>query len=340
LYVAFINFEKAFDSVNRTILWPILLKAGIHGKLLRCIMSMYACVKARVRSGGRMTDYIRCTSGVKQGDVCSPVLFSLFINELTSEIVRKGKHGARFNVDFLEVFILLLADDVVLLSETVIGLQTQLSNLCRAAASLQMRINMSKSNIIVFRKGGYLGIREKWTYDGVIMPVVNAYKYLGIYFSTKLSFTNACKDLASRAKHALLCIMQKLSSLENQSFDLFVKIFDSQVQPIAQYGSEIWGLYDSAVHCESVHLCALKRFLGVSMQTPNDLAYGETNRYPIYLNSAIRCISYWLKITQMEDSRLPRKAYKMLHDLDARGKTNWVSKLRVKLYDLGFGYVW
>eukprot|EP00745_Piridium_sociabile_P026934 TRINITY_DN4323_c0_g1_i6.p1 TRINITY_DN4323_c0_g1~~TRINITY_DN4323_c0_g1_i6.p1 ORF type:complete len:374 (+),score=10.29 TRINITY_DN4323_c0_g1_i6:127-1122(+) len=172
------------------------------------------------------------------------------------------------------------------------------------------------------------------------MPVVNAYKYLGIYFSTKLSFTSACKDLASRAKHALLCIMQKLSSLENQSFDLFVNIFDSQVQPIAQYGSEIWGLYDSAVHCESVHLFALKRFLGVSMQTPNDLAYGETNRYPIYLNSAIRCISYWLKITQMEDSRLPRKAYKMLHDLDARGKTNWVSKLRVKLYDLGFGYVW
>ena len=43
---------------------------------------------------------------------------------------------------------------------------------------------MSKSNIVVFRKGGYLGSRERWTYD-VVLPVVNVYKYL--VFSMKLS---------------------------------------------------------------------------------------------------------------------------------------------------------
>ena len=83
---------------------------------------MYNCVKARVRSGDALTDYIKCTSGVKQGDICSPVLFSLFINELTLEVVRSGRHGATFMNDSLEIFILLLADDVVLISETVIGL--------------------------------------------------------------------------------------------------------------------------------------------------------------------------------------------------------------------------
>ena len=71
-----------------------------------------------------MTDYIKCTVGVKQGDVCSPVLFSLFINELTLEVIRKGRHGASFTNDYIELFILLLADDVVLFSETVVGLQT------------------------------------------------------------------------------------------------------------------------------------------------------------------------------------------------------------------------
>ena len=61
---------------------------------------------------------------MKQGDVCSPVLFSLFINELTSEVMEKGRHGASFTNDYFELFILLLADDVVLFSETVVGLQT------------------------------------------------------------------------------------------------------------------------------------------------------------------------------------------------------------------------
>ena len=78
-----------------------------------------------------MTDYIKCTFGVKQGDVCSPVLFSLFINELALEVIQNGGHGASFINDYFELFILLLADDVVLLSETVIGLQTQLNSLQR-----------------------------------------------------------------------------------------------------------------------------------------------------------------------------------------------------------------
>ena len=340
LYVAFIDFEKAFDSINRSILWPILLKTGIRGKMYKCIMSMYASVKAKVKNGCALTNYIKCTSGVKQGDVCSPILFSLFINELTIEVIENGRHGAHFTNDALEIFILLLADDVVLMSETVIGLQTQLNSLLRAANSLQIKVNMSKSSIIVFRKGGYLGRRERWTYNGILMPVVNVYKYLGLYFSTKLSFTVGCKDIASRGKRALICIMQKLSVLENKSFGLFVKLFDSQVQPIIQYGAEIWGLYDAAMFCEHVHLFALKRFLGVSVKTPNDLVYGELDRYPIYLNSVLRCIKYWLKLTQMDNTRLPRKAYNMLYDLDARGKTNWVSKVRSKLSVLGFGIVW
>ena len=95
---------------------------------------------------------------------------------------------------------------------------------------------MSKTNIIVFRKGGYMARRETWTYNGVTIPVVNVYKYLGIYFSTRLSFTFACKDLASRAKNALLCIIKKLSMLNNHYLSLYLKIFDSQIQPIVQYG--------------------------------------------------------------------------------------------------------
>ena len=163
----------------------------------------------------------------------------MFINELAVEIITRGRHGTTFTPDATELFILLLADDIVLLSETVVGLQNQLNNLRSSAETLQLKVNMSKSNIIVFRKGGYLAAKERWIYNGSTLKVVNSYKYLGILFSTRLSFVSACKDLSSRAKNALLCVLKKLRMLNNTSLDLFLKIYDAQIQPVALYGSEI-----------------------------------------------------------------------------------------------------
>jgi hypothetical protein len=340
LYVAFIDFQKAFDSINRHLLWPILNKNGIKGKLLRCIKSMYNHVKVRVRSGTQLTPYVNCSAGVKQGDNCSPVLFSLFINELAIEIIKNGKHGVTFFMDNFELFTLLLADDIILVSETVIGLQTQLNSLYRASTALGLTVNMEKSNIIVFRKGGYLASRERWLYNGIIMPVSNIYKYLGVHFTTRLSFTATCKELGSKAKGAFLCIHKKLSILKNSSTSLALKLFDAKVQPIAQYGSEIWGLYNATCHIEKMHLYALKKLLGVNRRTPNDLVYGEVNRYPIVINCIINTIRYWLKIIYMRDRRLPKKAYVMIKKLDERGKETWATNVRLCLFKYGFGYVW
>ena len=84
-----------------------------------------------------------------------------------------------------------------------------------------------------------------------------------------------------------------------------------------------------------------KEFLVVDMKTLNDLVYGETDRFPITLNSAVRCIRYWLKLTCMGEDRLPRKSYMMLYNLDARGKRNWVSNVRMQLFQYGLDlYGW
>ena len=75
-------------------------------------------------------------------------------------------------------------------------------------------------------------------------------------------------------------------------------------------------------------------FLGVDMKTPNDLVYGKIDRFPITLNSAVRCIRYWLKLTCMGEYRLPRKAYMMLYNLDARGKRNWFQMLECNCFNI------
>ena len=93
------------------------------------------------------------------------------------------------------------------------------------------------------------------------------------------------------------------------------------------YGSEVWGLDADHTPIESAHLFALKRFLITSLRTPNIIVYGETGRYPLFVNIYFKCIKFWLRIFKMPPCRLPFKAYKMLLHLHKQNKRTWASCL-------------
>ena len=182
LYVAFIDFKKAYDTVNRSVLWSILMKCGVQGRMFRMVRAMYNTVQACVMSSSGQTDFFQCLQGLKQGCVASPILFSLLINELANEIICNGKHGVSLGATEIELFLLLFADDLTLLASTVVGLQNQLNVLGTEAQRLHLTINLNKSKIIVFRKGGFLSAKEQWKIGKDKLEVVNSYKYLGLTF--------------------------------------------------------------------------------------------------------------------------------------------------------------
>ena len=80
--------------------------------------------------------------------------------------------------------------------------------------------------------------------------------------------------------------------------------------------------------------------MNVSTRTSSALVYGETGRYPFYVNIYTRYIKYWPNLVRMPDNRLPSKSYKMLYDLHCKNKNNWVSYVCFTLYRYGFGFVW
>ena len=90
---------------------------------------------------------------------------------------------------------------------------------------------------------------------------------------------------------------------------------------------------------ERVHLFACKKFLHVRNKTPNDV-YGELGRYPLFITATVRFIKYWLKLLMQQDNFYSRKAYKMLLALHNRGKTTWVSLVKLVLCTNGFEQVW
>ena len=74
--------------------------------------------------------------------------------------------------------------------------------------------------------------------------------------------------------------------------ETFLKVFDSKIQSVLLYSSEIWGLH-RLDGIERVHLMACKRYLGVPIRIPNEMVYGELGRFPLFVASYVRCVKYW-----------------------------------------------
>ena len=107
LYLAFIDLRKAFDSVDRAALFLTLVKAGLSGPFLNAIKAMYRSVVSCVRVHNKVTEFVYCPFGVKQGCILSPALFSLFVNEIAIGMEAVEKHGIQLQPGLVELFLLL-----------------------------------------------------------------------------------------------------------------------------------------------------------------------------------------------------------------------------------------
>ena len=219
------------------------------------------------------------------------------------------------------------------------GLQNQLNNLKAEADTLKLEVNLAKTSIIVFRKGGDLSRHERWTYGNVELEVVNSYKYLGIALTTKLSTTQAVADFIPKAKRKIITIWKALRKINCTDWGVFSKTFDAQIQPALLYASDIWGT-GRVETVEKVHLFAIKRFLRLSNRTPSIIVYGESGRYPLAVSSQIRSIKYWLRLLKLNQDRLPFGAYRCSQNLAERGKVSWAGRVKELLLKQGFGEVW
>lgn len=338
LYVAFIDYRKAFDSVNRDKLFEILKKQGVSTKMIRIIQGIYKIVGVIVRYGAEITNRINCPLGVRQGCLLSPLLFSMLITEVAIKVANKGRAGYQFVPGMKEIYLLLFADDIVLIGTTPMGLQNQLNSLREASEELGLEVNLSKTKVMVFRKGGFLGKREKWFYGREKIEVVNNYKYLGYTLTTKLSVDVALAEYAGRAKNKAVSIFRVLYKLGQIDIDIFFKLFDSQIKPILLYASEIWGARQFNV-IEGVHMFVCRKILGVTRQTPKTFIYTELNRYPLYIDSKIRNIKYWFKLLQLGQERIPKQAYER-ELLEIRMEKKWGFETKKLLDTNGYGYVW
>ena len=147
LYVAFVDFEKAFDSVDRESLWKIMSSYGIPPKIIKMIQILYEDNEYAVLDEGEESEWFKVKTGVKQGDVMSGFLFLIVVDWIMKNVTEGNNTGIRWKftskLEDLE-----FVDDIALFSSNIQHMQSKVSKLNEFAAKTGLKINNKKTEVL------------------------------------------------------------------------------------------------------------------------------------------------------------------------------------------------
>ena len=192
LYACFIDFQKTFDSVWHEALLLKLLRSGVGGPFYILLKNMYENVTASVRCGHKLSHIFSIQRGVKQGDILSPLLFNIFVNDMIGLFSEGDCNPPMLNKE--KVGCLMYADDLVILSTSKIGLKSSLLKLNTYCDKWKLNVNFSKSKIMCFSKQGTIS-KDSFKVKDQILEEVKSYPYLGLQISNNGNFKMAQKSL-------------------------------------------------------------------------------------------------------------------------------------------------
>ena len=156
---------------------------------------MYQNIRSRIVYNNAASDFFDCNNGVRQLENLSPFLFSMYLNDLEQFLNDRNVNGlTSITEDFeseldiyLKLFVLLYADDTVIMSESKEDMQNQLNVFNDFCKKWKLKVNAEKSKVLVFNNGR-LPANLKFTYINRDLEIVPNYSYLGITFSKSFQY--------------------------------------------------------------------------------------------------------------------------------------------------------
>ncbi len=264
MYVALIDFQKAFPSVNRALLIEKLGALGVSDKFRRGLCAIFYCNTFSIRMGEKVTAPLPVTTGLREGSVLSPLLFSLFISDVTGEVLRPFDRREFLKQDpslnGVPIPGLLYADDLVLFCLTGDLLRERLRRLGDFAGKNQLTVNVSKCEVVVF--GAHRSGVGRFRYNGQEMPLRKSCKYLGVWLDadrTDRSLRNAILEKFQGAVPVFfgLCRRLRIFGLD-RVFSLAQALLFSLL-----YGAEFLGNMEVIKRCELAWWSGIRKFYGL-----------------------------------------------------------------------------
>ena len=143
LYICFIDFSKAFDSVTQETLFDLLRKIDIDQRDFNFIHNLYYNQKAGVRVNGETSNLFEIQKGVRQGCVLSPDLFNLYSEDIFEHI--KDLKGACINGE--NITNIRYADDTAVLANSQEDLQALVDRTTNESEAMRLFLNVKKNRV-------------------------------------------------------------------------------------------------------------------------------------------------------------------------------------------------
>jgi hypothetical protein len=318
-FCSFIDFKKAYDYINRDMLWKKMFNIGVKGKILTAVQSLYTSISSSVRVNMLNTEWFPVKSGLRQGCILSPLLFNMYINDLALYL-KALDMGVEYGDE--KLCILLYADDIVLIAENEHDLQLLLNALNDWCNINDMYLNCNKSKIVHFRPKSVCKTIIQFTCGNDILMTVDRYLYLGLVLHEHLDYNIMAKVVAQSASRALGLLIAKCKSVGGLPFNVFTHLYDSCVWSIISYGAAIWG-YHSYSCINAVQYRAMRFFLGVGRYTPNIAVSGDMGWVPPEIRQWKSISLYWARLSTMHDFRMNKRVALWAKSSAGRSCRNW-----------------
>ena len=207
------------------------MKIGISSKVLNLLKQMYKNITCRVKSNGLLSQEFLYSIGVRQGCVLSPLLFNLFINDVV-ELLQSEKIG--ISAGEAIIFILLYADDIVLLAENENDLQYMVNKLRIFCEESKMYVNTSKTQWLIFEKKES-SMNFQLSFCDNHIEKVKIFKYLGIFFDHKLTFADHVKFILIKADKAAYLFWKFINRFQSLNVILNATLVTSHNKGVHQW---------------------------------------------------------------------------------------------------------
>ena len=333
LFVAFIDFKKAYDTIDRSLLFNRLKQVGISGIFYRNIVEMYKNTKYSIKLKNGLVDPIDSNLGLRQGCPLSPMLFNLFIEDM-GNIFTDPSGTDPVNLQGKPVNHFLYADDLVLVSESSSGLQECLNKLGVYAERKSLTVSIKKSKTMIFNAQGRF-FPERFHIKKKYLEPVKSFCYLGFEIKPSGMMTHGALILVDKASKALRPLQRAIANFQ-LPLKLSLRLFHTLIEPIAMYNVENWStltdkqldklnvetLFDftDKSPIDALHRKLIRYILGVNNSSPNISVYGDTGEIPLSIKGFTLMVNFWHHITNLPESSLANLALRE----NIRLRTNWI----------------
>lgn len=337
------DFARKFDSITK--LWKKLNVIGVPSKLIRILKDIYEQATMTVRTANGYTKRYEVAEGVLQGELTSPLLFSLYISDIDDIFKALEANGVRgININHKTVMhVLAYADDMVILADSPTQLQKKLDALHEYCSINGLTVNVSKTKILIFHH------QHKSTLSGTTflygkneVEVVMAFTYLGVTFCTCGGFHAHVNAVKVKCAAATKTLLQVIDRSRTSCWSSMMRLKEAMLLSIPLYASEVWG-FREIDEVEKIQLTFMKRLLHLPKTVPGYMLRMETGTRHISHCVLRRSLAWRQKVLQHDSNRLTYVCLSELAKLsDAQTKissSNWVTKIHSEIKKLGIPYV-